>query len=177
MTETIDGIQSHKIFNHNIVKFSRRKIGKYSMAANKLGRGTVEMASRIAAEVRNKVDENICLTPEQKERFESDLIEAAKRVNDKKPLSSISNTAKSVLGFAPRGMNGFKENARNLFSNVVHGPKTITDYEIRMEARLLANEIMDNVQLRRRECENCLKNTCTGHLQRNDSVPEDDKQD
>ena len=165
MAEKIDGTQADKVFNHAIARFNGQKHRKHSMLANKFGRETIKITSRIATEVKNQIDEDICLTPEQKEQFESNLTEAAKRVNGKRPLSSIINATKSILGFAPRSMNGLKENAENLFSNIVHGPKNITDHGIRTEAQLLAEEIMDNIQLRRGECENCLQILCSGHSQ------------
>ena len=165
MSEKIDGTQVDKVLNHTIIKFGGQKYRKHSMLANKFGGETIKIASRIATKVRNQIDEDICLTPEQKEQFESNLIEAAKKINDKKPLSSIINTTKSILGFAPRSMNGLKENAGNLFSNVVHGPKNITDHGIRTEAYLLADEIINNIQLRRGECDNCLQILCSGHSQ------------
>jgi hypothetical protein len=165
MSEKIDGTQADKVFNHAIARFSGQKYGKYPMLTNKFGGETVKIAGRIATNVKKQINKDICLTQEQKKQFESNLIEAAKRINDKRPLSSIINATKSILGFAPRSMNGLKENARNLFSNVVHGPKNITDHGIRTEACLLADEIINNIQLRRGECDNCLQILCSGHSQ------------
>ena len=165
MTEKINGIQASKVLNHAIVKFSEQKHKKYPMLTNKFGGETVKIAGKIATKVRGQIGEDICLTPEQREQFEFNLTEAAKRINDKKPLSSVINAAKSIFGFAPRNINGLKENAENLFSNIVHGPKNITDHGIRTEAHLLTDEIMNNIQLRRGECENCLQILCSEHSQ------------
>lgn len=165
MIKKIDGIQASKVLNHAIVKFSEQKHKKYPMLTNKFGGETVKIAGKIATKVRDQIGEDICLTPEQREQFEFNLTEAAKRVNNKKPLSSAVNAAKSILGFAPRSMNGLKENAGDLFSNVVHGPKNITDHGIRTEAHILADEIMNNVRLRRGECEKCLQTLCSWNSQ------------
>ncbi len=167
MTKKSDGIQSDKLLNHLIAKFNPQmgNSTKYPILVDKYGKEAIEIARKIAEKVKNIIDENICFTHEQKIQFESNLVEAAKKINNKRPMPNIFNATKNILGFSPRNMEKLKENVKNMISNTVHGPNNITNHGIQTEAHILADEITSNIELMRGKCENCLQILCSWNSQ------------